>query len=103
MGHFPLQPFYHSGRAMSNISNIRPVTQPCPLPLGSRVALRGGGMVMTVIEEYEPLGNSNQWFVQTAWHNDVGDTCYDDYPVAALYEVEDEVEGRAVAFKVAAL
>lgn len=101
----PTQPFYHLGRAMtvSAISKIRLVYDPCPLPIGSRVALRGGGVVMTVCEEYEPMQPINRWFVQCCWQNDVGDPCYEQYPTAALYEVDDEVEGRAVAFKVVAL
>lgn len=88
----------------AKVTQLHPIHAICPMPVGSRVALRGGGVVMTVIEEFEPLGGpGNHWLVKTAWHNDVGDSCYDDYPVAALYEVEDEVEGRAVAFKVSAL
>lgn len=88
---------------MSNISNLRPVTQLCPLPVGSPVALRGGIVVMTVTDEFEPIHPSNRWFVKCCWQNDVGDACSENYPVAALYEVEEEVEGRAVAFKAGAL
>lgn len=88
---------------MSKVSQLHPVHAPCPLPVGSSVSLRGGGVVMTVCEEYEPMQPVNRWFVQCCWHNEVGDACCEKYQTAALYEVDDDVEGRAVVFKEAAL
>lgn len=55
---------------------------------------------MTVNDNYEPMPPMNRWIVECCWHNDVGDPCAEHYAVDALYEPEEELEGRAVAFKV---
>lgn len=67
----------------------------CPLPVGSTVALRGGGVAMTVTEIFEPEGNTPGWFVECCWHNDVGDACAEVYPASALYTAARVLDGRA--------
>jgi hypothetical protein len=54
---------------------------------------------MTVCDEFEPMPPANRWLVECCWHNDVGDPQSETYPVAALYEPDEVVESRAMAFK----
>jgi hypothetical protein len=83
----------------SNIVPFASAPMACPLPVGSRVALRGGSQVMTVIVEFPPNGTEKEWWVNCAWHNDVGDSIVDSYPVEALYvpATSDVENGKAAA------
>lgn len=62
----------------------------CPFPIGSVVALRSGGIVMSVTEEYAPYGAWKPWVVKCSWHDDLGNPLNENYPVTVLQDGREE-------------
>lgn len=62
----------------------------CPFPVGTRVALLSGGVVMTVVDTIPPPKDGMPWAINGAWHDDVGCEHEATYPVTALQEWEEK-------------
>lgn len=62
----------------------------CLFPIGSVVALKSGGVVMSVTEEYAPFGAWKPWVVKCSWHDDLGNPLEAIYPVNALQDGREE-------------